>query len=178
MDGPETEEEYLKKLTTLAGLCLTASLLVTPAMAGDGERCKSVNGHGLWSLIPTSAGEPLGRVAGPTTGDLKAVVTAYLTGLTPTGPGVFNATSVEVWVLSPVDMLIFSGNATFTAIPDTPGHVTDALTLNVIGGTGAYTGASGTLNVTGTGYNLLSPAAGPGSTYFDIRYRGNICRAK
>jgi hypothetical protein len=45
----------------------------------------------------------------------------------------------------------------------------------VIGGTGKYAGATGTINLTGTGYNLFGPAAGPGSTFFDLRYDGTVC---
>jgi hypothetical protein len=48
------------------------------------------------------------------------------------------------------------------------------LTLTVIGGSGKYAGATGTVYVTGTGYNLFGPNAGPGSTFFDVRYRGQI----
>jgi hypothetical protein len=131
-------------------------------------------------LIPPTnppAAEPLGRVLGPTTGDLKAAVTAYLTGLTPNATFTeFHATSVETWATGAQDVLLFAGAATFTVIPDQPvGTVADSLTLTVIGGSGKYSGATGTVHVTGTGHNLFGPNAGPGSTFFDVRYRGQIC---
>jgi len=148
-----------------------------------------VTGSGTWTLIP-APNDPIGRVLGPTTGGLKAAVTAYLTGLTPTPTGAFTVTSVEVWALDDEDsnrrkpgaaqnLLIFNGLATFTPIADQPfGTVKDELTLTAVGGTGDYAGATGTIKVTGTGYNLFGPNAAPGNTFFKIEYRGKICRAQ
>jgi len=144
--------------------------------AGKGE-CQNATGKGEWTLIP-SANDPLGRVLGPNTGTLKGAVSAHLTSLVPNPDGSLHATSVEVWVLGPQDILQFAGEATFTPVPGAPiGTVTDALTLTVTGGTGKYAGATGTINVTGTGHNLFGPAAGPGSSFFDVRYQGSICTA-
>jgi hypothetical protein len=110
---------------------------------------------------------------------LKASVSAYLNSLIPNGDGSFTATSTEVWVLGPNDLIMFSGIATFTPIPGQPlGTVADSLTLTATFGTGAYAGVTGTVNVTGVGRNLFGPGAGPGSTFFDIAYKGNICRAR
>jgi hypothetical protein len=165
---------------TTAAAVLAVSVLAAPAFAGDQNNCKTVVGKAEWTLIPPTnppATEPLGRVLGPATGDLKAAVTAYLTGLTPNATfSEFHATSVETWSTGAQDLLLFAGDATFTAIPDQPvGTVADSLTLTVIGGSGKYAGATGTVYVTGTGYNLFGPNAGPGSTFFDVRYRGQIC---
>ena len=140
-----------------------------------GQHCQTVTGKGQWTLIP-SPNDPIGRILGPTTGNLKASVTATLLSLAPNPDGSLAATSSEIWVLGPQDVITFAGAATFTPVPDAPiGTVSDSLTLTVTSGTGQYAGASGTINVTGTGYNLFGPAAGPGSTFFDVRYRGNIC---
>lgn len=144
----------------------------------DDAKCKKVGGHATWTLIP-SPNDPFGRILGPSTGDLKAAISAYITNLTPGDNGVLSATSVEVWVLGAQDILVFDGEATFTPIPDQPiGTVYDALTLTVVGGSGAYDGATGTLQVTGVGHNIYGPDSGPGKGFFEIRYKGEICRPR
>lgn len=176
-------------------LFLAMGMYASPAIAGGHDRaghdrdehdrnghdrnghngCRNVTGKAVWTLIP-APNDPLGRVVGPTTGNLKAAVSAYLTSLVPNPDGSLHATSVEVWVLGPQDILQFAGDATFTPVPGAPiGTVSDALTLTVIGGSGKYAGATGTINVTGIGYNLFGPGAGPGSSFFDVRYKGTVC---
>lgn len=164
--------------TTAIVLALGAS--ASPAMTAGRNECKNVRGKGEWTLIP-SPNDPFGRVLGPTTGALTGAMSAYLTSPpTPTGnpDGSVSATSIETWVLGPHDVLQFEGAATFTPVQGAPlGTVSDSLTLNVLSGTGKYAGATGTLHVTGTGYNLFGPNAGPGNTFFDVRYEGTICTA-
>jgi len=171
----------MKKITTAAALCLGMMLVAVPAAAQARGRCVNVSGKGTWTVIPPStapASDPVGRVLGPTTGGLKAAVTAYLTSLAPQPDGSLKATSVETWAVKANDLLVFAGDAVFTPIAGRPvGTVSDALTLTVIGGTGAFAGATGKLNVTGTGYDIFGPNAGPGKSYFDIRYQGEICTA-
>jgi hypothetical protein len=156
-------------------LCLALGTSGSSVVAAGKGDCQKVTGKGEWTLIPSS-NDPLGRILGPTTGNLKAAVSASLISLAPNPDGSLHATSSEVWVTGPQDTLQFAGDATFTPVADAPiGTVTDALTLTAIGGTGKYAGATGTIKVTGTGYNLFGPAAGPGSTYFDVRYQGTVC---
>lgn len=157
-------------------LVLALGLTASPALAAD-SGCHTQTGNAAWTVVP-APNDPFGRVVGPTTGTLKAAVSAYITVFEP-GPDLIHAESVEVWVLGPQDILIFDGDATFTPVPGEPvGTVSDALSLTVVGGTGKYAGATGTLEVTGTGYNLFGPNAGPGSSFFDVRYRGTICTTK
>ena len=186
------------KTTTIAALLGLAGLLaVKPALAGDddhgnrGGLCRDVSGKGTWTLIP-APNDPLGRVLGPTTGSLKSAVSAYLTAFTPLPSGAFSTKSVEVWAVdhddesdgkskrgATQDLLIFNGSATFTPIANQPiGTVQDALTLTAIGGTGDYAGATGTIQVTGIGYNVFGPNAATGNTFFKITYRGRICKAR
>jgi hypothetical protein len=47
--------------------------------------------------------------------------------------------------------------------------------LTLIGGTGSFEGWSGELEAIGTGFNIFGPAAGVGSTYFDLKYGGTLC---
>jgi len=163
----------MRKKLSLAAVCAALCLIAIPAQAAKDQKCRVVTGKALWSLIP-APNDTLGRVLGPTTGDLKAAVSAYLTDLQFAG-GVFHATSVETWVLGPTDMLVFTGDAMFTPISSS--NVDDKLTLTVSFGTGAFEGASGVIEVRGTGYNFL-PGPALGSTYFDVSYSGNICTVK
>ena len=155
----------------LVALCAFAS----PSISAD-DRCKNVTGKAVWTLVP--AADPLGRLVGPNTGVLKAAATSSLTSLVPQPNGSLIGTGNHVWVLGPQDLLVFSGVATFAPLAGEPiGTVSDSETLTVISGTGKYAGATGTIIVTGIGYNVFGPAAGPGSTFFDVRYDGTVCRA-
>jgi hypothetical protein len=166
----------------LATACALALSLAASARADhnndSGPRCRNVNGRATWTIIP-SPNDQFGRILGPSTGDLKASISAYITSLVTQPDGSLKATSVEVWVLDAQDILVFDGKATFTPIPGKPvGPVYDELSLTVSGGTGVYAGATGSVQVTGTGHNLFGPGAGPGNGYFQVSYRGNICRAR
>lgn len=161
-------------MKTIIALFLVIGTAALSAKAPAKDSCQTVTGKGEWTLIPSS--DPLGRVLGPTTGNLKASVSASLTSLAPNPDGSLHATSDEVWVLGAQDVIRFAGEATFTPVPGAPlGTVSDSLTLTAVSGSGKYAGVSGVINVTGTGHNLFGPAAGPGSTFFDVRYRGSIC---
>jgi len=183
---------FIKRLgmvTTIGTFaCAALVLSASPAFAGDDhdndgrgrhghhDRCKDVSGKATWTLIP-APNDPLGRVLGPTTGDLKAAVSAYLTSLAPQSDGTLKAESVETWVLGAQDIIQFAGVATFTPIANAPiGTVRDALTLTVIGGSGDFANATGALQVRGIGYNIFGPGAGPGSSFFEVRYSGQICK--
>jgi hypothetical protein len=167
----------------LCALCA----LVAPGNAWAGDRrdaggaaaaaqCDRVSGKAIWWLIP-SPNDPIGRVLGPATGDLRGAVSAFLTSLGPQSDGSLRATSIETWALNSSDLIIFSGVATFVPQPNQPiGTVSDALSLTVVGGTGSYAGATGSLDVRGMGYAIFGPAAGPGNSFFEIKYNGTICR--
>jgi hypothetical protein len=169
--------------TTIGWLALFALVMHGPASAEERRsdsaeaagRCDRAAGKAIWSLIP-SPNDPFGRVLGPATGDLRAAVSAYLTSLVPQSDGSLRATSVETWALSSSDLIIFSGVASFVPQANQPvGTVSDALSLTVIGGTGNYANASGSLEVRGMGYAIFGPDAGPGNSFFEVKYTGTIC---
>ena len=167
-----------KSLRWLAALAFCALVMPGTAWAEDGgaaAACDRVSGKAMWYLIP-SPNDPLGRVLGPATGDLRGAVSAYLTSLNPQPDGSLRATSVETWALNSSDMIIFSGVATFVPVANQPpGTVSDALSLTVIGGAGRYASASGSVEVRGMGYAIFGPAAGPGNSFFEVKYNGTIC---
>jgi hypothetical protein len=165
----------MRQLTMLGIVCL-AVFSLAPVARADDDKCKDVNGHSVSTTIP-APNDPMGRSLGSYTGDLKAVASDYLTSLTPQADGSIITTSVEVWVLGPQDMLVLTCKTNATPIPGAAvGTVSASTSYTVTGGTGKYAGASGSLRATYTGFNAFGPKAGPGSTYFDGRYEGNICR--
>jgi hypothetical protein len=163
---------------TLFGICIAASLFSPNVLSGQSnpDKCRQESGQAQFILIP-APNDPFGRILGPATGTLKAAITAMVTNLTQTPTGTFDATSVELWVVNEKDQLTFDGRAVFTPVAGQPiGTVDDRLTLTLRSGTGEFEGATGTINVTGIGYNLFGPDAGPGKTYFQVNYSGSICR--
>ena len=155
---------------------LVATSLFSPATSSGQSNCQNVQGSAQFILIP-APNDPFGRILGPSTGSLKAAITAIVTNLTFNANGTIDATSTELWVLSPQDQILFNGQATFTPVAGQPiGTVADRLRLTVNRGTGQYEGATGAIDVTGTGFNLFGPDAGPGKTYFQVNYTGQICR--
>jgi hypothetical protein len=157
----------MRRLIMLGVVCL-AALLVSAARAND-DRCKDVNGQFVLTLIP-APNDPMGRVLGSSTGDLKAAISVSNTSET---------TALGVWVLGPQDILIFNGSFSATPIPGAPvGTISISATLTVAGGTGKFAGAIGVVQSTGTGFNFFGPNAGPGSTYVEEKYKGNICRLR
>ena len=156
----------------IAARCVSAS----PALSGN-DLCSNVTGKGVLTLVP-SPNDPIGRVVGTTTGALKAAATAFMLSLAPNPDGSLHVTSDSVWVLGPQDLLRLTADATLTPVADAPiGTVSSSETLTVTGGSGKYAGATGTIYVTGTGYSIFGPEAGSGSSYFDLRYEGTVCRA-
>lgn len=156
--------------------CLIA-LVVCLSMVGGAVRaepaCKTVRGKILEVQVP-AANDPFGRVLGNVTGALVGSKTAILNTLQPgSAPNTLEANTQDIFVTKDGDLLVTTGFAVFTFIG--PGTVSDVLTLDVDGAasTGRFAGANGTIVVTGTGYNL---GQGPGVTYFDLEYSGQICR--
>ena len=170
----------MKTLTTLVSLSVAVLLFAQPAHADkkDAVSCKRVRGHATWTLIP-APNDPFGRIVGPSRGTLKAAISAIITSLTELPGGALAAKSLEVWVLGAQDILIADGEATFTPIPGQPiGTVHDELTLTITGGTGAFSDATGTIQVTGVGHNIFGPDSGPGSGFFEVTYDGKVCVPK
>jgi hypothetical protein len=150
-------------------LALTVGGKVTQAEPG----CKIVSGKILEVQIPAPNDIPpgaFGRVLGSVTGSLNGSKTAILR--TPPALGI-PITTQDIFVTTEGDLLVTNGVAIFTGVA--PGTVSDVLTLTVDGAAsaGQFAGATGTIVVTGLGFNLGS---GPGTTFFELEYRGQICQ--
>lgn len=155
---------------------LFLATILTPKAGFSGGNCKNVSGHIVESVLPFAApNDPFGRVLGTVTGVLNGSKTAILTSFVPGEGGVINATSMDIFVTKSRDLLWATGVAVFTPIPGQPlGSFHDDLTLTVLGGTGKFLNATGTIQIVGESQGLFSPT--PGDAYFDLDYSGQVCQ--
>ncbi len=161
----------MKLLKLGSAVCLVAMAVAVSAQAQGSPECRNVSGIIHEVQIP-APNDPIGRVLGLTAGSLTGSETSILTA--PPGP---TTPTFDVFETISGDVLAANGVAIFTPT-STPGVVTDDLTLTVVWGSGKFTGATGTINVTGEGHNVFPPGdsrGGPGKTYFNLRYKGNVC---
>jgi hypothetical protein len=119
--------------------------------------CGRVSGKAIWSLIP-SPNDPFGRVLGPATGVARRGF--GLTSLAPQPDGSLRATSVETWALSSSDSSS-SGVASFAATESADYNRLRRAFADRRRRIGPLRGATGSLTVTGMGYNIFGPAAAP-----------------
>ena len=164
---------------------VTAMVLGTAAVAILGtqavaQQCSKIRGKSTEVVIAPfgSPNDPLGRTTIATQGVLVGGGTAILTSVGP-GPsvGTLGASSRHVFVLSETDQLNATGILVFTPIPGTP-NVNSSLTLSVVGGTGKFANATGTIIATGTGYNFFPLPPGPSSanaSTFQYTLTGEVC---
>jgi hypothetical protein len=113
---------------------------------------------------------------GTSEGGLKGIATEVFTSLTP-GPGtsgVIDVTSRAFWVLGPTDTFTATGVTRYFRNSAGDYQVLN-MTQTIVGGTGRYDGATGTIQFTGMAYDLTGFAGGPGKTLFDLQYDGSVC---
>jgi hypothetical protein len=160
-----------KRDRTVTAMLTVLSLLT--AASAPAATCKRAEGELATVLVPSN--DPLGRTLGTVSARLHGAVTTYLTTLSPLADGSLAATANGVFATSG-GLVEFSELTTYTPLAGQPiGTVRINGTLTVVGGTGPYAGVTGSLQVTGIGTNLFGPAAGPGSTRFDMNYAGALC---
>ena len=70
---------FLKHAIGALALALLIGTTASSVRAAGAPNCQTVAGKGQWTLIPSA--DPLGRVLGPTTGSLKASISATLKSL-------------------------------------------------------------------------------------------------
>jgi hypothetical protein len=154
-----------------------ALLVMAPCLFahGDQKNCKEVSG-GIVTNFLTESGTVNGQqfvftTLGTATGDLRGGLGVYIFSITP-GPN--NSVVAKVhhhWVTDAGDT-IFAQDATANGFQVGPfsgvyAVADDSYTVNIIGGTGRFAGATGQLSATG----VLDTNQGK----VVLRYQGTIC---
>jgi hypothetical protein len=153
----------MKRNTTLA-LALSLAVLGTGVEAR--ADCKQLRGSDVETIIP-SPNDPLGRTLGIVNGVLNGVSSALVTSTSPDG---LHATSFDVFVTNGGDILTATGDVTLIPVPGSSNELTENATLTITGGSGKYTGATGTITLEG---KAVFDNSGGGT--FDVIYKGSVC---
>jgi hypothetical protein len=125
--------------------------------------CQHVVGSITEAIIP-APNDPLGRALGNVNGALNGADTAVITS---SGPDGLSFTSFDVILTNRGDTLTANGAGILTPVPGNSNQATLNVTLAITGGSGKYTGATGTLTYKG----LANFNAGT----FSLIYRGSVC---
>ena len=156
-------KDLMKRNTKVAmALCLAVLSAAVRARAD----CQNVSGSITETQIP-APNDPLGRSLANVYGVLNGANTAVITSVSPDG---LHATSLDVFVTTRGDLLTATGAGTFTPIPGNSSDFGVYVALTVTGGSGKYTGATGTLMYQG---QASFDAAGMFHVY--ATYRGSVC---
>ena len=160
-----------------------AFLMMAPCLfaQGDEKNCKEVSG-GIVTNFLTESGKVNGQpfvftTHGTATGDLAGGIGVYIFSFTP-GTIAF-AKVHHHWVTEAGDT-IFAQDATATAYQVGPFSGIYAVgggsyTVNIIGGTGRFAGATGKLSFIGV---LDTSQPDPNQWRVVLRYHGTICFAR
>jgi hypothetical protein len=124
--------------------------------------CHQLRGSIAETRIP-SANDPFGRLLGTVTGVLNGASTVFI--MTPPP----NVTSYDVFLTTAGDVLIATGVPTRTPVPGEPGEFTTHVELTIIGGSGKYAEATGTMTFDGTSHTGTVPQT------VDLVYKGTVC---
>ena len=154
-------------------LVMAVGFLVIPCAAASAQTpttCQPVSGKFNELILPQAAApnDPLGRILGTMDGSLEGATTAFLTSLAPILNGGLHVTSYNSFATLAGNTLFTIGAADWAFIKS--GYYQVSLTLSIVGGTGTYAGAVGTINALGVGNNV-----GPGTGQFLYEYRGQVC---
>lgn len=148
-------------MKNLAKLGLFLSLAVLGTAVEARADCKFLRGGIAETRIP-STNDPLGRLLGTVTGVLNGASTVYITSVNP-------VRSYDVFLTTSGDVLLAIGAPTRTPIPGRPGEFVTHVDLTIVGGSGQYEQATGTMTFDGTAYTTTVPPT------FDLTYKGTVC---
>jgi hypothetical protein len=123
--------------------------------------CHYVRGSIAETRIPSN--DPFGRLLGTVTGVLNGASTVFLTTPPP------NVTSYDVFLTTAGDVLIATGVPIRTPVPGEPGEFISHVDLTVVGGSGKYAEATGTMTFDGRSHTGTVPPTA------DLVYQGTVC---
>jgi hypothetical protein len=165
----------------------TALLVMTHCLfaLGGENNCKEVSGGVVTNFLtesgtvnfPNESNKQFAfTTLGTATGDLAGGIGVYIFSFTPGNPAIANVH--HHWVTEAGDT-IFAQDATATAYPVGPYSSIYAVgggsyTVNIMGGTGRFAGATGTLSLIGV---LDTSQPDPSQWRVVLRYHGTICFA-
>jgi len=124
--------------------------------------CQSLVGSMTETIIPPAPNDLYGRALGIVNGVLNGASTSVVTS--PDG-----STSSDVIVTNRGDILTGTGAITLTPVPGSSDFTVNVI-LTITGGSGKYSGATGTLTYMGL---AQFPSATTGT--FNLIYRGSAC---
>ena len=139
------------------------ALMLCVAVAGTARaECHYVRGSIAETRIPSN--DPFGRLLGTVTGVLNGASTVFITSPPP------NVTSYDVFLTTAGDVLIATGvSAPRTPVPGEPGEFISHVDLTVVGGSGKYAEATGTMTFDGRSHTGTVPPTA------DLVYQGTVC---
>jgi len=132
--------------------------------------CGPVSGNFNEIVLPkdSAPNDPGGRVLGNVDGTLKGSTTATVTSRQQQLNGNLSVVTSNIFLTDEGNQLFARGEATWFEV--SRGFYQVDLTLQVTGGTGKYTGATGSIKVRGVGNNISTT-----SGEFVHEYRGDLC---
>jgi len=146
-----------RTLKTALALCVVLNGAAVEARAD----CHYVRGSIAETRI--SIGTEPARFLGNVTGVLNGAVTVTLLSPPP------NVRSLDIFLTNGGDVLRAEGLPTRTPVPGEPGEFIAHVDLTVVGGSGKYEGAYGTMEFDGLSHNAAVP---PNSEFI---YKGTVC---
>ncbi len=141
--------------------CLVSGLFISVSVWAGGADCIDVNG----SISANVVGE--GKVLGTVTGDLKGATAATILKQNPQDDGSVKLNLEHAFVTMSRDTLKTRDRATWTPITNKAGVFKMATAYRIMGGTGKYANAKGSMENEGevdTNTGLVT-----------LKYKGKIC---
>jgi hypothetical protein len=148
-------------MTRQTQLALMVCMAVAATAVEARADCQHVRGSIAETRIPSN--DPFGRLLGTVTGVLNGSSTVFITSPPP------NVKSFDVFLTTQGDVLIAEGVPTRTPVPGEPGEFITHVDLTVVGGSGKYAGATGTMTFDGRFHTGTVPET------VDLVYQGTVC---
>jgi hypothetical protein len=145
-----------RNTTTALAVCV---VLLGTAIEARAD-CHQLRGSIAETRIPSN--DQFGRLLGTVTGVLNGASTVFITSLSP-------VRSYDVFLTTAGDTLIAIGAPMRTPIPDQPGEFITHVDLTIVGGSGKYAEATGTMTFDGQSHTGTVPPSA------DLVYRGTVC---